>query len=126
LESAYRVDGAGEAGVGRHLDEDLAQFVDGEAGVASRAQVDVELGFAAPLAASMATVASSRSRSESPGRAGVHVAEGVFDDVAAEITERVHDGLVGGAVVLGEFVAAAGVAVRRRSREASPARSPAS
>ena len=49
--------------------------------------------------------------SEGQPWAGVDVTEGIFDDVAAEIAERVHDGFAGGAVDLGEFVAAAGVAV---------------
>jgi hypothetical protein len=42
---------------------------------------------------------------------GVDVAEGVFDDAAAEVPERVDHGLTGRPVDFGELVAAAGVAV---------------
>jgi hypothetical protein len=104
---------AGKPAYGRHLDENLAQLLDGEADVTSRVQVDVELGFAAALGGEHGH-GGELAVPEGQPRAGVDVTEGILDDVAAEIAERVHDGFAGGAVDLGELVAAAGVAVMCR------------
>lgn len=117
LESAHRVDGRGEAGVRRHLDEDFPQLLDREPDVPSRVQVDVELGFAAALGSEHGHGGELAVPQRQPW-AGVDVAEGKLDDVAAEIAERVHDGLTGGAVNLGELLATAGVAVMCRSSRA--------
>src|SRR6185436_20409115 len=91
-----------------------AQLLDGKADVTGRMQVDVELGFAAALGGEHGH-GGELAVPEGQPWAGVDVTEGILDDVAAEIAERVHDGFADGAVDLGELVPAAGVAVICRS-----------
>src|SRR3954449_7631347 len=92
LQAAHGVDGGRKAGVRRDLDEHFAQLVDAEADVAGGVQVHVQLGFAAALGGQHG---HGRQLAVAQGQAGagVDVAEGVLDDVAAEVAERVHYGL---------------------------------
>ncbi len=86
LEAAHRVDGGGEAGVGRHLDEHFAKLLDGEPDIAGGVQVDIELGFAAAFGGEHGD-GGEFAVAQGEAGAGVDVAEGVLDDVAAEVAE---------------------------------------